>query len=271
MLSRKERKDGAKCRKENKESIKVQIMLREKLMKRFPALVIGVLSIIAVPLTSRGQEKQPPPESKMLEFHMALLKPGPKWFTNKGMSKEVQTAHVANVIALLDSGKAVIAGPLGDPKQIIGIYVFRAKDAAEAKAWAENDPAVKSGDLIAEMHPWWSEDVMKKPATPLATPPKMASVYLGFLTRGKKWTPEKTPETEALQKAHIANINRLAEMKKLVVAGPFGDDGTLRGIFVFKVATLAEAKELAETDPAVKAGRLAIEIYPWFVPDGILP
>ena len=62
-----------------------------------------------------------------------------------------------------------------------------------------------------------------------------------------------------------------AEMKKLVMAGPFGDDGTLRGIFVFKVATLAEAKELAETDPAVKAGRLAIEINPWFVPAGILP
>jgi uncharacterized protein YciI len=236
-------------------------------MKRTLTLATLALSIIAAPLIARAQEKQPAPESRMLEFHMALLKPGPKWFENKGMSKEVQTAHVANVMALLDSGKAVIAGPLGAPKQIIGIYVFRARDAAEAKAWAENDPAVKSGDLLAEMHPWWSEDVMKKTATPL----KITTAYLGLLTRGKNWTPAKTPATEALQKAHIANINRLAEMKKLVVAGPFGDDGTLRGIFVFKVATLAEAKELAETDPAVKAGRLAIEIYPWFVPDGILP
>lgn len=236
-------------------------------MKRTLVLVIVLISSIAVPLIARAQEKQPPPESKMLEFHMALLKPGPKWFTNKGMSQEVQTAHVANVMALLDSGKAVIAGSLGNPKDIMGVYVFRAKDAAEAKAWAENDPAVKSGDLMAEMHPWWSEDVLKKTATPL----KMTTAYLGLLTRGKKWTPAKTPETEALQKAHIANINRLAELKKLVVAGPFGDDGTLRGIFVFKVATLAEAKELAETDPAVKAGRLAIEIYPWYVSDGILP
>jgi uncharacterized protein len=83
----------------------------------------------------------------------------------------------------------------------------------------------------------------------------MTTAYFAFLSRGPKWTGVKTPETEELQKAHLANINRLAELKKLVVAGPFGDNGQLRGIFVFKVASLAEAKSLAETDPAVQAGQ----------------
>jgi uncharacterized protein YciI len=107
-----------------------------------------------------------------------------------------------------------------------------------------------------------------KPAT---IPLKFTKAYFAFLTRGEKWTPERTPQTEAVQKAHLANINRLAEMKKLVVAGPFGDNGRLRGIFVFKVATLEEAKELANTDPAVQAGRLALDVRPWLVFEGMLP
>ena len=81
----------------------------------------------------------------------------------------------------------------------------------------------------------------------------------------------RADDTEALQKAHLANINRLAEMKKLVVAGPFGDDTPLRGIFVFKVASIDEARALTETDPAVQAGRLVMDVHPWLVPEGVLP
>ena len=234
-------------------------------MKQFLALVIVVLSFVTVPAIAGAQEKKAP-QFKLIEFHMALLKRGPK-FSASGMPKELQSAHVAHVIPLLESGKAIIAGPLGDEGEIAGIYVLRAKSAEEARAWADNDPAVKAGFFVADMHPWWSADVMKKPTEPI----KLTTAYLGLLTRGAKWTPEKTPATEELQKAHMANINRLAEMKKLVVAGPFGDDGNLRGIFVFKVASIEEAKALAETDPAVIAGRLAIDMHPWLVPEGVLP
>lgn len=233
-------------------------------MKQSLAVITLVLFFSALPATTRAQEKQP--QFKLIEFHMALLKRGPKAAAAR-MTDGLRSEHVNYALSLLNSGRAVIGGPLGDDGEIAGIYILRAKTADEAKAWIKNDPAVKAGYFVPEMHPWWSADIMKKPALPI----KMTTAYLAFLTRGAKWTPEKTPATEALQKAHMANINRLADIKKLVVAGPFGDDGTLRGIFVFRTASLEEARVLAATDPAVQAGRLALDVHPWMVPEGVLP
>jgi uncharacterized protein len=229
-------------------------------------LLISLL-LFGNPASLFAQEK-PAPVPKMVEFHMALLKRGAQWTDEKTTQKDtVMLQHVVYFKKLLDSGKAVIGGPLVNGGELIGLYVLRAKSADEAREWTEADPAVKEGYFSPEMHPWWSEEVMGKAASPL----KMTRAYIGFLSRGAKWTPEKTAQTEELQKAHMANIHKLADTKKLVIAGPFGDNGQLRGIFVFRAASLAEAKELAATDPAVQAGRLAIEVYPWSVPEGTLP
>jgi uncharacterized protein YciI len=102
----------------------------------------------------------------------------------------------------------------------------------------------------------------------------MRIYYMGFLTRGPAWTPEVTDATRALQEAHLANINRLAEDGRLLIAGPFAYDETdvdqtLRGIYIFDTETRAEAEELARTDPAVQAGRLALRIVPWYGPYGL--
>jgi uncharacterized protein YciI len=239
-------------------------------MKKAISLLVLRLSI-GVPSIAQEkteQKEKAAPQHKMVEFQMVLLKRGPKWTGNMTEdTKLIETGQRDYATSLLESGKAVIAGRLTDDGEIRGVYVLRTQTAGEAKEWADKSPGVVSGHLISEIHPWWSEEVMKK----TTTPEKMTTAYLAFLTRGAKWTPEKTPQTEEIQKGHMANINRLAETKKLVVAGPFGDNGTLRGIFVFKVGSLEEAKALAETDPAVRAGRLALDIHPWQVPEGILP
>ncbi|MEP4093591.1 YciI family protein, partial [Reichenbachiella sp.] len=54
----------------------------------------------------------------------------------------------------------------------------------------------------------------------------------------------------------------------LLIAGPFGDDGDMRGIVIYDVATKAEADSIISNDPAVKAGRLAIDIKPWWAAKG---
>jgi uncharacterized protein YciI len=207
-------------------------------------------------------------DHKLVQFQMAILRKGPQWSTTKPEDRnKILLQHRDSVVALLDSGKMVIAGPFGDETELAGIFVLRTT-ADEAKALVDQDPAVKAGLMSSEIHPWFSEDIFHKAATPL----KMQAVYFGFLKKGpnRKDGDGDKPEIQELQKAHLANINRLADLKKLVVAGPFGDEGDLRGIFVFRVKSLQEAQDLAATDPMIKIDRLRIELHPWMVPDGVL-
>jgi len=64
---------------------------------------------------------------------------------------------------------------------------------------------------------------------------------------------------------HLSNINRLAALKQLVVAGPFGKNTSdYRGLFILNIASMEEANKLLETDPAIKANLLKAELFPWY-------
>ena len=98
---------------------------------------------------------------------------------------------------------------------------------------------------------------------------EMDNYVVGLLKKGPNWSAERTPESAKLQEGHMANIERMAKLGKLIVAGPFtGKNETIRGLYIFKT-TLEEAKQLAEADPAVKAGRLALDLYPWYAGKGL--
>ena len=101
--------------------------------------------------------------------------------------------------------------------------------------------------------------------------PEMTTYYFGMLLKGDKWSKEETPERAELQTQHIAHLTAMGKAGRLVIAGPLLDDGTIRGLLVYKAASLEEAKAWAEADPAVKAGRLKVEMHPWMVMKGILP
>jgi uncharacterized protein YciI len=85
---------------------------------------------------------------------------------------------------------------------------------------------------------------------------------MAFLKAGPNRSQDSTTRAQ-LQKAHMDNIQRMADEGKLMVAGPFLDNQALRGIYIFNVETLEEARALTETDPAVKAGSLVMELHPW--------
>lgn len=72
-------------------------------------------------------------------------------------------------------------------------------------------------------------------------------------------------EKQKYFEGHMANINKLAEEKKLVVAGPFmKNDKNYRGIFIFNCSTIEEAKAFVDADPAVVAKIFEAEFTIWY-------
>ncbi len=91
----------------------------------------------------------------------------------------------------------------------------------------------------------------------------MRRYVMALLKEGPNRDQDST-EAANLQRAHLDNITRMAEEGKLVMAGPFFDDWEVKGIYIFAVETVEEAEELTSTDPAIKAGRLVMELHPWY-------
>jgi uncharacterized protein YciI len=89
--------------------------------------------------------------------------------------------------------------------------------------------------------------------------------YVFCLLKSGSNTSTSKEETKKLFEGHMANINKLAQEGKLVVAGPFmKNDRNYRGIYIFNVETLEEAQALVATDPAIQAKLLEAELTPWY-------
>ncbi|MCC6837493.1 MAG: hypothetical protein IT234_03035 [Bacteroidia bacterium] len=92
---------------------------------------------------------------------------------------------------------------------------------------------------------------------------EMKTYYMVFLKKGPNRDQDSATVVK-LQEQHIAHLTKMADAGKMDLAGPFMDKGDIRGICVYNVATKEEAEKLANEDPMVKAGRLIVEIHPWY-------
>jgi len=95
----------------------------------------------------------------------------------------------------------------------------------------------------------------------------MQQYYIAFLKRGDN-TSQSKEEADSLQALHMAHLGNMYEKGFADISGPFGDDGDIRGITIYNVPTQEMADSLANLDPMVKAGRLQIEIHPWWAAKG---
>ena len=93
----------------------------------------------------------------------------------------------------------------------------------------------------------------------------MKMYVLCILKTGPSDAKIKGKDRDAAFAGHMANIGRLADEGKLAVAGPFEkNDLAYRGLFIFNVSTVEDAKKLVDTDPAVKAGIFIYDLIPWY-------
>ena len=127
---------------------------------------------------------------------------------------------------------------------------------AASPARCQDAPAAEGSGASAQTQPPMEFDtyqlvLLKRPAEPMEYP------------------EEKLQEIQA---AHLGHLTRMAREGHLVVAGPFGDqqDERLRGLALYRVGSVEEARRLAEADPAVQAGRLEVEVMTWYTQKGAL-
>jgi len=75
----------------------------------------------------------------------------------------------------------------------------------------------------------------------------------------------KGEKRDAMFAGHFANMERLAKERKLALAGPFEENADgWRGLFLFAVATVDEARALTATDPVIVNGEMVAEFHPWY-------
>ena len=125
--------------------------------------MLAIILILSLPqIYSSAQsptETADPQETATKTTYLVLYRPGPAWLTGKSVMEQPLKEHGKYMLSLYIKGSMKLAGPLSDNAG--GAVLLEVSHEAEAKAIVENDPAVRSGVFVYEMHPWklqpWGE------------------------------------------------------------------------------------------------------------------
>lgn len=241
-------------------------------MRRLPSITVLLLAA----LLSTADAQAPKPPAGMDAYLVGILRRAVVSPAPPAEARAAQLAHLKNMERMAAAGLLVGAGPLLGDGDYRGIFIFKADARDKIDEMLQGDPLITSGRLVLELHPWWGPEKIgeryfaNKKANPGAKD-TMVEYQLAFLAAGPNRKPDSDPGTQKIQEGHMAHIRKMAEAGQLVAAGPFADDGALRGIYVFKLSSLEEARQVAAADPAVQAGRLTLDLHAWLVADGVLP
>jgi len=200
-------------------------------------------------------------------------------FLNKGagrskvsaMAKDdvskMQKEHVDNLGVLGRQGRGLAAGPLGDDGFIRGVVVLSLTNASEIKDCFQPDPFVQNDILAVEAYRWLTDSTrFQKPFEPF----KLAKHTLVVVKKGASYEVPRDPLTTATMLSLMPSLRSWAETGDLAASGPLVDAGDLVGILLLIPENGETIRAALDADPAVKAGRLKVEVHPQFMGAGVL-
>ena len=197
-------------------------------------------------------------------IYLALLSKGAAWTSVAAPElQRLQQAHVDYLSKLAMTGQIVANGPIGDEGDLRGVVLFTAVGLDEARQLMSDDPAVKATRLAADVIALSvSSQLFVVDAGKDDTP--VRQFVIGLLNAQPGAGEDSGPDA-----GRAAYLLRLRDSGLLVFAAD-ATDRRRRGLLVFASDNAAAVKALAADDPAVKAGRVAIEWHTWFAPDGVM-
>lgn len=119
-------------------------------MKSVMSLVVFGLALTC--FTQQRLAAADEPTTMAKSTFLVIYRPGPAWLVGKSVSEQPLKEHGKYMLSLYAKGSMKLAGPLTDNTG--GAVVLEVADESEAKAIVAEDPAVKSGIFVYEMHPW---------------------------------------------------------------------------------------------------------------------
>lgn len=201
-------------------------------------------------------------------FYLVLLQKGPAWSAARTPEVDaLQQAHLLHLSMLAADGHVLITGPVADESDLRGLAILNAASLDEARAFEAADPAVKAGRLTAEILPvtiaanWYT-------LSPIAGDQPLRRFACVLLSAGPN--QGGTADERALgDDRNLTSLWNQRAAHALVLAGSIVGGGARRGLLVYAVDDMARATALAESSPAVQAGRVVVDVHPWLVPDGV--
>jgi uncharacterized protein YciI len=212
----------------------------------------------------------------MSAYVVGIYTRGPLWTPGRTpRSDSIQAGHLENMRRMAATGFLIGAGPFKNDTKMRGLLIFRDLPMDTIQRMVRRDPALQTQRLLLELHRWYAPRGIGDAYAARAKirPQNPDSMILMPVVLLKKPSMPAQPDSVSLARAtagHMGHILDLMLSGKMLAGGPFFDNSEIRGICFFGTDTTT-AWKLSLDDPAVKAGRLEMQMLPWYTAWGVIP